>query len=244
VLAVSPGDKERVRTDSETGYAPPVGLLRDGRQYLVYRFLLYADDLNPYTTRKGSCGACYLLPIGVDPKNRAGYGAVRFSGLTPPGVSTNSIISSIIPYIVRGATTGFECVDANGAAITVFLDLVGFVGDYPAITHTLDLLGHTACSPFHICVFRREDGSGRGASRYGHDTRIHTRSMTIVRTMQRTMAARSRGLSASALKELGLKPIEEDQKPPLHEFACALRKVYRQNGAPLTDHARPSFRRL
>jgi hypothetical protein len=107
-----------------------VVLLKDDRQYLVYRFLLYADDLNPYTTRKGSCGGCYILPLGIDPKNRAGYGAVRFLGLTPPGVSTNSIISSIMPDIVRGATTVFKCVYAKGPATTVFLDIVGFVGDY------------------------------------------------------------------------------------------------------------------
>lgn len=239
VLAVSAGDKERVRTDSETGYAPQVGLLKDGRAYLVYRFLLYADDFNPYTTRKGSCGGCYMLPLGVDPENRAGYGAVRFLGLTPPGVSTNSIILSIIPDIVKGATTGFECVDANGASVTVFLDLVGFVGDYPAVTHTLDLLGHTACSPCHLCVFRREEGSGRGASRYGYDTRIHARSMTFVRTMQRTTAARSRGLSASALKELGLKPSEEDRQLPFHELAGALRRVILENRVPLTEHGIP-----
>jgi hypothetical protein len=85
---------------------------------------------------------------------------VRFLGLAPPGVSTNSKISSIIPDIVRSATTGFGCVYANGASVTVFLDLVGFVGDYTAVTHTLDLFGHTACSPCHLCAFRREDGSG------------------------------------------------------------------------------------
>jgi hypothetical protein len=100
VLAVSAGDKERICLYSETGYAPPVGLLKDGRQYLVSRLLFYADDFNPYTTRKGSCGGCFILPLGVNPKNRAGHGAVRFLRLTPPGVSTNSIILSTIPDIV------------------------------------------------------------------------------------------------------------------------------------------------
>jgi hypothetical protein len=56
VLSVSAGDEERVRTESETGYAPPVGILNEDRQFLVYRFTLYADDFNPYTTEKGSRG--------------------------------------------------------------------------------------------------------------------------------------------------------------------------------------------
>jgi hypothetical protein len=134
---------------------------------------------------------------------------VRFLGLTPPGVSTNSIVSSIIPDIIRDAMTGFECVDANGATISVFLDVVGLFGDYQAVAQNFDRLCHTACSLFHLCVLSREHGSGRGASRYEYDTRIHARSMTFVRTMQRTMAEKSRGLSASAPNKLGLKPSEE-----------------------------------
>ena len=39
--------------------APCWGKLEDGRNYFVYRFLLYTDDFEPFTSRKGSFGGCY-----------------------------------------------------------------------------------------------------------------------------------------------------------------------------------------
>jgi hypothetical protein len=39
-------------------YAPHLGRLKDGRRYVVCRMLLYCDNFQPYTTRKGA-------PVGV-----------------------------------------------------------------------------------------------------------------------------------------------------------------------------------
>ena len=239
VTSVVSEDDELIPSSLHSTHAPHSGLLEDGRRYFVYRFLLYADDFNPYTTRKGSCGGCYMLPLGIDPSMRSGYGAVRCIGLTPPGVSTNSVLASIVPDIVKGATTGFDCLDANGKPLTVFLDAVGFIGDYPAITHAIDVLGHTACSPCHLCVFRREDGSGRGHSRYGYNARIHARSTPFVRSMKRTRVARSTNLSAAVLKELGLRSEGEDEMLPLHTLAEELEKAVAVVGIPLTERGTP-----
>jgi hypothetical protein len=134
--------------------------------------------------KKWKFRGCYMLPLGVTPVKRSGYGAVRVSGLTPPGISTNLILSELIKDIVKGSTQGFASFDADGSPITIFLDIVGLIGDYPAVTHVNDLLGHTACSPCHLCTFQREDGSGTVASRYSYTSRIHDRSPIFVRTMK------------------------------------------------------------
>jgi hypothetical protein len=68
---------------------PCSGYLRDGRRYVVYRVLLYCDDFQPHTSKSDSYGGCNMLPMGILPSERAGYGAVRCIGLTPPGVKTN-----------------------------------------------------------------------------------------------------------------------------------------------------------
>jgi hypothetical protein len=58
-------------------YALFSGYLHDGRRYVVYRMLLYCDDSQPYASKSGSFGGCYMLPMGVPPSQRSGYGAVR-----------------------------------------------------------------------------------------------------------------------------------------------------------------------
>jgi hypothetical protein len=187
--------------------------------------LLYCDDFQPYTTRKGSAGGCYMLPLGVKPIKCSWYGAVRVLGLAPPGISTNLILSEFIKDIVKGSTQGFASFDADGSPITIFLDIVGFIGDYPAVTHVNDLLGHTACSPCHICTFQREDGSGTGASRYAYTSRIHARAPSFVRTMERMKELRSTNLSPVSLRELGLNANISEAHLTLHRLAEALNKV-------------------
>jgi hypothetical protein len=157
-----------------------------------------------------------MLPLGVSPSKRSGYGAVRVLRLTPPGISTNVILSELIKDIVNGSTTGFESFDSDGLPITVFLDVVVFIGDYPAINHVKELLGHTACSPCRLCTFQREDGPGTGSSRYGYTSKIHARSSAFSRTLKRMKVARSNVTSSSLMSELGIKEAAEGSVKPLH----------------------------
>jgi hypothetical protein len=224
-------------------YVPHVGRLADGRRYIVYRMLLYCDDFQPFSTRRGSAGGCYMLPLGVPPVSRAGCGAVRILGLTPPGVSTNEVLAEIIPDILQGTTEGFELTDANGERVTAFLDVVGFVGDYPAVTHALDILGHNAGAPCHLCAFQRDEGSGTGASRYGYSTEAHARSNAFVRTGARVLAVRdgerrnAHENRSSALRGLGLKPGPGEAPLPLHSLSKALEEV--RHRVPLTELGLP-----
>jgi hypothetical protein len=43
--------------------------------------------------------------------------------------------------------------NAKGENVTVFLDIVGYVGDYPAVTHALNVLGHNSRAPVTFVLF-------------------------------------------------------------------------------------------
>ena len=215
-------------------YAPPYGKLSDGRNYIVYRFLLYSDGFTPYSGRKGSMGGCYILPLGISPESRSRVGAIRRIGLTPPGISTNSVLEWIIPDIVKGTTDGFPVTTADGTEAILFLDCIGFVGDYPAVSEVLDVLGHTANAPCHLCSFTRYDKSGRGTSAYAYTSRVCSGHPSFIRTRNRVAQLRTGGVDAGSLRALGLQQEESlaNRSQPLHDLSVALSRA--RPSVPLT----------
>jgi hypothetical protein len=108
--------------DVQKQYASCSGFLHDGRIYVVCRVLLYCDDIQPYTSKSGCFGSCYMLPMGISSLQRSGYCAVRYIGLTPPQVSSNEILH-IVPDIVKFSTTGVRGVDPWGKPVTICIDV-------------------------------------------------------------------------------------------------------------------------
>jgi hypothetical protein len=149
--------RKALNRDEITSYAHSTGLLQDGRKYIVYRAMPYIDDFKADVSRSGSYGGCYLLPIGIRPEERAEYASVRCITLTPPNVSTNEVLLHITPDIFKCIMTMVQGTNANGENVTVFLDIVGYICDYPAVTHALDVLGHNFRAPCHIRAFPRQD---------------------------------------------------------------------------------------
>ena len=210
--------------DSPSTSAPCRGKLADGRPYVVYRFLLYCDGFLPYAGRKGSMGGCYLLPLGVRPDVRARIGCLRRIALTPPGVSTNHILEAIIPDIVEGTAHGFPALDADGNETVIFLDCVGFIADYPAVSEALDVLGHMSNAPCHACAFRRYDRSGQGHSKYGYTADIHNGHPSFSRTGERTAILRELNIPEEDLHRLGMQRegSSRHRLHPLHALSVAL----------------------
>jgi hypothetical protein len=103
-----------------------------------------------------------MLPMGIHRAKRAGYGAVRFIGLTPPQMSTNEVLQYIIPDIVKCCTTDVQGQDPAGNPVTIFIDVLRFIGDYPAVSHALDVPGHNSRAPCHLCCFVRLYRIGHG----------------------------------------------------------------------------------
>jgi hypothetical protein len=199
------------------------GHLQDGRPYLVYRMVLYSDDFKPYVGKKDSYGGCYMLPLGLPPESRAGAPAVRVLGLTPPGVSTNEVIRAIIPDIIRGTTEGFKALDANGMEVVVFLDVVGFIGDTPAIAHVVGALrGHNGLAPCTWCTFKRNNNQVHKGSRYGAPVTVNSRHSSFTRFGHRASIFHEAEPTEADCQELGFQYRLPEKIGPLHELANAL----------------------
>ena len=203
------------------------GKLKDGRRYTTYRFLLYADGFTPQLGKRGSMGGCYMLPLGMLPDRRSALGAVRKIGLAPPGVSTNEILKVILSDIVKGTVEGFVTKDSRGRQVVVFLDCVGFIADYPAMSEALDVLGHNSNVPCHLCAFSRYDKSGGGHSAYGYSTAIQSSHPSFCRLAERTNALRTAKVSDSDLRAMGFQEsaVYGSKVNALHELSIHLSRV-------------------
>lgn len=214
--------------------APCTGVLSDGRRYVVYRVMLYCDEFQPNVSNSDSHGGCYMLPMGIPPSQRSGYGAVRCLGLSPPHMSSNEILQYIVADLVKSATTGIPGLDPEGNAVTIFIDVLGYIGDYPGISHALDVLGHAARAPCHLCSFVRQDRTGEsGRKYYGYTSSVHSRSTPFLRSMGRMLSVRSSKPRDIDLSELGFKPHFDITNYPLHFLSQQLRAC--RNRIPLTD---------
>ena len=212
----------------------PFGILEDGRRYAVLRCLLYTDDFKPYSFRPSSCGGCYLLPLSISPQMRSGVRSIRILGLTPPGVSSNEAVKAITADIVQCSSEGIDVPMPDGNSITLFLDVAGYVGDYPAMAHLLDVTGVAGWAPCNFCTFKRAnvrdlDGddtiTGEGSS-FAYSTLIHSGNLSFRRTRERMRQARLRA-SPRDLQKIGLRKMDSDEieNLPLHRLSNALDEV-------------------
>jgi hypothetical protein len=190
-------------------------------------------NVSTHVPRNGSFEGCYSLPVGIRPEERAGYPSDRCITVTPPNVSTNEVLLHIIPEIVRSTKRGFQGKNAHGENVTVFLDIVGYIGDYSAVVHALDALGHNFRGPCHLCAFLRQDRTGtEGLNYYGYSKAFHSRASSFC-DGRRIKSVRSGLVFSSLLQTLGLKSPVDESHCPLHALSDALSKVRIQG--PLTD---------
>ena len=210
------------------------GKLPYGRQYYKYRILLYADDFTPRSTLfpKGSVGGFYMSPSGFSIRSRSSQLTIRAISLTPSGVSTNLVFEDIIKDIVDGSVSGVDAVDAYGNDVTIFLEVTGFVGDYPASSAVVDVKGHTSSSPCTHCTFPRK--MVLGSSMYAYSTVFHSGHSAYRRSQRRSFSARAFGLSDRVAKNLGMKPynsagIDQKGKQVLLKLAAALNSAISTN---------------
>jgi hypothetical protein len=90
-------------------------------------------------------------------------------------------------YHQRGAP---RISDANGKGVVVFLDVVGFVGDPPAVSHILDVRGPIALAPCPWCSFLRDDNELHRGSRCGFLTSMNARHSSFTRCKSRAESFR------------------------------------------------------
>ena len=203
------------------------GILQDGTPYVVYRVLLYCDDFQPLspTCQKGSAGGFYMLPLGLLPRDRSTRAATRLIGLTPPGVSTNQLMLHIIPDLMRACVDGIQGRSPDGEDVRIFIDVVGFLGDYLESAHGVDLLGHRANSPCTTCSVRKNRDSDR--SSLGYTTILHGSNSSVLRTAERHWALRESGIDDNDCNLLGMYSTARvsNESCPLLKLHSELQKV-------------------
>jgi hypothetical protein len=122
----------------------------------------------------------------------------------------------------------------DGENVTDFLDIVGYIVDFTAVTRALDALGHNCRDPCHLCAFLRQDRTGtEGLNFYGYSTSVHNRVLQFCRDRKRIKSVRSGLVSSSLPQKIGVKSSTDEIYCPLHTLSDALSKVRSQ--VPLTD---------
>ena len=222
------------------------GVLSDGRRYAIMRCLLYTDDFQPYAFKQASAGGCYILPLGIPVWKRNGVNSIRILGVTPAGVSSNRIIDAVIPDIVKMSSEGVVVRMPDGDEIVLFLDVVGYIGDYLAMVHLLDVTGVHGVAPCSFCTFHRanrstdEDGGYLTTenSSYGYSTAIHSGNLSFRRTRKRMQLWRTVS-GDRELQRIGLRSESSVNLAdlPLHRLSEELEAVC--DRVPLTQHGHP-----
>lgn len=213
------------------------GLLPNGMRFYFYRLILYADDFNPRSSLfpKGSVGGMYMSPSSFSVRSRRSQTTIRTISVTPAGVSTNSVIDFIIEDLVTGCTDGFICVDAFGEQVTVFFDIMGFIGDYPASSAVVDLKGHNATAPCTHCGFTFNKSPGMPI--YAFTTSVTSRNTAYRRTQERTASIREVGLTKNQATILGMSDLQKEDvfrtsACPLLKFASSYNEASKRNDHP------------
>lgn len=117
-------------------------------------------------------------------------------------------------------TEGFEDFDAEGQKRKIFLDVVGFLGDTPALNGSLDVLGHTSTACCHLCKFTRGSQSELG-SRYARSG-CNGSITAFKRSFYQHTAVRDSSAESEAFRLLGMKPSRETDVLPLHSLRQAI----------------------
>ena len=215
------------------------GKLRDGTPFLVYRILLYCDNFQKSSAMhpKGSAGGCYFMPLSLPPESRRKKSSTRIISLTPPGVSRSEVLHFITDDLVSSAVRGVEGYTPRGMKFRIFVDVVGFIGDYPASSAVADVMGHTARAPCTFCTFRRLQYNDASGSRFGYTTKVHARNSTFLRHGERQRSLRSSEISDEDATRLGMIPNSRfmERNCPLVQVSLDARK----RESSLTEHGNP-----
>ena len=220
--------------------ASNTGWLNDGRKYFVYRFLLFWDGFRVGDVSGNSLEGVYLIPLNLPPSSRNSSSAVRVLSLLPKGIPTEIVLDELVDDIRRGMIEGFEDYDALGEKTTIFLDLVGCIGDTPALNGLLDVKGHNAIACCHLCRFRRlqnqeiEIGKGKQSMKI-HNPRYmgtypHGGVVFASRSIEVHKAIHSAGIGDDIAKRLGIKL---GWRSPFWNYAEMFQSI--SNQVPLTS---------
>lgn len=202
------------------------GTLLDGSRYVLYPIMLYHDDFHTSSLlfAHSSVGGVYLMPIGFSNELRYSSSTTRPVSLTPPGMMSKEILKHIVSDVVKGMTEGVKGMDPHGNPIQIFLDVIGFLADYPAVSSVLDVKSHSADAPCHLCSFNRKKRIAGADFAYTVD--IHSHRMANARFASRAYEVRLAGIDPECAKRVGMKEGDMSvvDESPLHMIHLKLKE--------------------
>lgn len=143
---------------------------------------------------------------------------------------------TILDDLIEGASKGFDVMDADGVNRKVFLDVVGILGDTPALNASLDVMGHTALACCHLCGFRKQP-STCNTSLFTIST--HSTAVTAAqRSTAKHQAIFACSPTGSVLRNLDIKETESSRDKFLFHFSKKLKvlKSSSQFVSPCPSH--------
>ncbi len=216
-------------------YSSNQGILEDGSRYVIYRFILYTDGFNQkksLSDKRSVCG-CYLMPAGQPHTCRASSISARVVTLGAHGQDPNELLEYIVDDILEGVTSGFDSFDPYGKKVKVFLDPVAIIGDYPAVSSSTDVAGHTADAFCSFCAVRKRKGGQHPQILFTN--KLHSRRASLTRFDERMKIIRSERPPPAVKKHLGISCDDEDEASQLiavrlsNELSKRIREVKRNN---------------
>ncbi len=227
-------DSHVFQNDNE-GY-PKSGTLEDGRSYFIYRFLLFSDGFNTFQSRPGSMDGVYIVVLGIPTLKRNPASCIRKVCLCPPGTDVNHIIEKIIDDLMLGSTIG-TAVRHNGKEIVIFLDLVGYIGDSPALASITGTKGHSSDIPCHLCTMKKNKDNTQHLKCFINqftDSRNPALRRTAVRTDDIFNCAKSK--KYDVCEQLGIRNENSSLKKVRYVLNEAKKNVPRsKNGHPVVS---------
>ena len=132
----------------------------------------------------------------------------------------------------------------DDSVVTLFVDVLGYIGDYQAMVHLLDVTGVAGTSPCNFCTFQRgyaygsEDASFVEGSSYAYSSAIHSGNMSFRRTESRMQMLR-REVSPDKLKDFGLRKMSDNDRQELFLHKLASKLDEKRDFIPLTNSGQP-----
>ena len=203
------------------------GTLPCGTPYYVYCMALYADGFQQHKslTDVRSVTGVYMMPLGLPLELRQSPAAARVITLIPHNQDERKLFKIIEDDVLRAGRDGVTVIDPYGNIAKVFIDMVSFFADYPAVTSMCDVRGHTATAFCTFCSMqKRDEVCGRNLL---YSTLMHSRRLGFMRFDARTIAIRSGEPPADLCKALGLSKQDRETaaEAPLMRYASSVRRI-------------------
>jgi len=167
-----------------------------------------------------------MMPLGLSLPCRRSTSCVRVLTIAPHGTSVLDAMALFVNDIVKGSTDGVQGMDPFGRRVRIFIDLVGFYGDFPVSSEMCDSMGHVADACCNMCCMRKRKNGPEPPIMY--TTEINSRRAGYMRCDERMYALRESVQIGQLSRILGVR-YRSNATASIHPF-IRLSNLLRQEG--------------